>query len=275
MARGGRSRTIGTMRDDRSPAHATASRAIHAVVVTAVGLLAACAHGPRSAHRSAQAHAASQQTSPRTTVTQESPAPAKDLLALGAQACLAKLDRVPLEVLTSAPTRGVRDPFRLVGAVEGVAFRPSWPTKRSEPSMEVVDCRLLLAFADAAPIFQRHGVRGIVYLSAYRPPSGDLEASLRKSRHGAGMALDLGILERDDGTRWDVARDFPRELGRPPCEARQAEPAPGSGEDLRALVCDLAVSGLFSVVLTPNFNVAHHDHVHVELNPRVPGVYLR
>jgi hypothetical protein len=89
------------------------------------------------------------------------------------------------------------------------------------------------------------------------------------------MALDVGILERDDGTRWDVARDFPKQLGRPPCEARQAEPEAGSGEELRALVCDLAVSGLFSVVLTPNYNEAHHDHVHVELNPHVPGVYLR
>ena len=48
-----------------------------------------------------------------------------------------------------------------------------------------------------------------------------------------------------------------------------------SAEDLRALVCDLAISGTFSVVLTPNFNQEHHDHVHVELNPRVPSVYLR
>jgi hypothetical protein len=266
------------MRDERSPAPgaAPAASVVGAAALVTVALLSACAHGPRGAHRSAQVHAAERKpAAPRPTVTEESLAPAKDLLALGAEACLAKLDRVPLEVLTSSPTRGVRDPFRLVGSVEGVAFKPSWPTKRSEPSMEVVDCRLLLAFADAAPIFQRHGVKGIVYLSAYRPPTADLEASLRKSRHGAGMALDVGILERDDGTRWNVAKDFPKQLGRPPCEARQAEPEPGSPEDLRALVCDLAVSGLFSVVLTPNFDQAHHDHVHVELNPRVPGVYLR
>jgi hypothetical protein len=236
--------------------------------------LAACAHGPRGAHRAAtQDRRGVVRT--ESAAPEDSAFPAKDFLALGARACLAKLDRVPLEVLTSEPTRGVRDPFRLVGSVEGLGFRPSWSTKRSEPSMEVVDCRLLLAFADAVPIFQRHGVKGIVYLSAYRPPTGDLEASLRKSRHGAGMALDVGILERADGSRWNVAKDFPKELGRPPCEGREPEPEPGSAEDLRALVCDLAVSGLFSVVLTPNFNEAHHDHVHVELNPRVPSVYLR
>jgi len=248
-----------------------------AAALTLVGALSAgCAHGPRAPSRTATTHASERRAStPRASLAEESASPAKDLLALGADACLAKLERVPLEVRTSSPTRGVRDPFRLVGSVEGVAFKPSWPARRSEPAMEVVDCRLLLAFADAAPILQRHGVKGIVYLSAYRPPSGDLERSLRKSRHGAGMALDVGILERDDGTRWNVAKDFPKELGRPPCEARQAEPEPGSPEDLRALVCDLAVSGLFSVVLTPNYDEAHHDHVHVELNPRVPGVYLR
>ncbi len=201
--------------------------------------------------------------------------PAKDLLALAEEGCRARLDHVPLEVLTGAPTRGVRDPYRLVGSVEGLAFKPSWPTKRSDPSMEIVDCRLLLAFAEAAPIFARHGVTGLVYLSAYRPPTGDLEASLRKSRHGAGMALDIGMLDRSDGTRWSIAKDFPKDLGRPPCEGREAEPEPGSAEDLRALVCDLAISGTFSVVLTPNFNQEHHDHVHVELNPRVPSVYLR
>lgn len=225
-----------------------------------------------------KAHAEARSPVQRTTLAasvDEGVFPAKDLLALREDACLARLDHVPLEVLTASPTRGVRDPYRLVGSVESLGFKPSWPTKRSDPSMEVVDCRLILAFADAAPIFARHGVTGLVYLSAYRPPSGDLEASLRKSRHGAGMALDIGMLDRADGTRWNIAKDFPKELGRPPCEAREAEPEPGGPEDLRALVCDLAISGIFSVVLTPNFNQEHHDHVHVELNPRVPSVYLR
>jgi hypothetical protein len=208
-------------------------------------------------------------------VTEGSSFPAKTLLALDDETCRAKLDNVPLELRSSAPTRGVRDPYRLLGSVEHLGFRPSWPTKRSDPSMEVVDCRLLLAFADAAPIFERHGVKGIVYLSAYRPPTGDLETSLRKSRHGAGMALDIGMLERADGSLWNITRDFPKAMGRPPCEDRDPEAPAGSPEDLRSLVCDLAISGLFSVVLTPNFNQEHHDHVHVELNPRQPTVYLR
>ncbi len=201
--------------------------------------------------------------------------PAKYLLALDDDGCRTTLARVPLELRSAPPTRGVREPFQLRGGLEGLGFRPSWSQGRADPSLEVVDCRLLLALAGAAPIFHRHGVRGIVYLSAYRSPRGDLEASIRKSRHGAGMALDVGILEREDGSRWDVARDFPKALGRPPCEERQASPASGSPEELRSLVCDLALSGLFSVVLTPNHDEAHRDHVHVELNPRVPSVYLR
>lgn len=238
-----------------------------------------CAHGARTGHRApTRGQPESRSLAVRTSSAasaDEGIFPAKDLLALAEDSCRARLDHVPLEVRTGAPTRGVRDPFRLVGSVESLAFKPSWPTKRSDPAMEVVDCRLLLAFAEAAPIFARHGVTGLVYLSAYRPPSGDLEASLRKSRHGAGMALDIGLLDRGDGTRWNIAKDFPKELGRPPCEGREAEPDPGGPEDLRSLVCDLAISGIFSVVLTPNFNHEHHDHVHVELNPRVPSVYLR
>jgi hypothetical protein len=233
-----------------------------------------CAHHHRPVRTSQAATTAAAPHAP-TAVTEGSVFPAQTLLGLNEDTCRAKLDHVPLEVRTSSPTRGVRDPFRLVGSVDHLAFRPSWSTKHSDPSMEVVDCRLILAFADAAPIFARHGVKGLVYLSAYRPPTGDLQASLRKSRHGAGMALDVGILERSDGTNWNITRDFPKELGRPPCDAREEQPTPGSAEDLRALVCDLAVSGLFSVVLTPNFNQDHHDHVHVELNPRVPSLYLR
>ncbi len=245
-------------------------------------LLSACVHRPKppehapAATATAPVHSPSRGNGQQAQVfTAGSENPAKMLIELDEAACRRLLERVPLEVRTSGATRGVRDPYRLQGSVEGIGFRPSWSTKRSDPSMEVVDCRLLLAFADAAPIFLRHGVHGLVYLSAYRPPSGELQASLRKSRHGAGMALDVGMLERLDGSVWSVARDFPKAMGRPPCESRESDPAAGSPEDLRALVCDLAISGLFSVVLTPNYNQDHHDHVHVELNARMPTVYLR
>lgn len=262
-----------------SATHAKANRAPRLVAgFIAASVLAGCVHPHRDARTPVVAASdANVDHGGRLphAITEGSVFPAKTLLELDDDACRATLERVPLAVRTAAPTRGVRDPFRLVGSVEKLAFRPSWSTKHSEPTMEVVDCRLLLAFADAAPIFARHGVKGLVYLSAYRPPTGDLQASLRKSRHGAGMALDVGILERTDGTSWNITRDFPKELGRPPCDGREDHPVAGSQEDLRALVCDLAISGLFSVVLTPNFNRDHHDHVHVELNPRVPSVYLR
>ncbi len=73
-----------------------------------------------------------------------------------------------------------------------------------------------------------------------------------------------------------VERDWQGAIGSPPC-------GPGStlGEPtdeairLRNLVCAIAATKLFDTILTPNYDLAHHDHVHFDLRRDARAVILR
>src|SRR5690606_10996196 len=95
----------------------------------------------------------------------------------------------------------------------------------------------------------------------------------RKSQHAYGLAADVVSVTLDDGRQLDVKEDFFGRRGEPPCgpEAAVHPPrgAPIEQTDeairLRNLVCELARSGAFHHILTPNYNHAHESHLHLDL----------
>ena len=50
-----------------------------------------------------------------------------------------------------------------------------------------------------------------------------------------------------------------RKIGQPTCPQRPNE--------LWSIVCDAADRATFNVMLTPNYNAQHFNHVHVEVTP--------
>jgi hypothetical protein len=46
-------------------------------------------------------------------------------------------------------------------------------------------------------------------------------------------------------------------------------PESTEARELRALVCESADAGVFTYVLTPDYNAAHADHFHMEIKPSV------
>jgi hypothetical protein len=44
---------------------------------------------------------------------------------------------------------------------------------------------------------------------------------------------------------------------------------------LRSVTCSAADRKLFQVVLTPHYNHAHANHVHLEIKPEVDWTYVR
>jgi len=73
----------------------------------------------------------------------------------------------------------------------------------------------------------------------------------RLSEHGRGQAIDVGGFELADGRTITVRRDW-RAGG--PASAFLREVAQGACEH-------------FSVVLTPNYNAVHADHLHLDIGP--------
>lgn len=89
------------------------------------------------------------------------------------------------------------------------------------------------------------------------------------TRHPAGLAIDVGMLHKRDGRWISVARDFHGRIGAKTCGDGAPMPNNALAVELRALVCESAALGIFTYVLTPDYNAAHADHMHMEIKPGV------
>jgi hypothetical protein len=193
------------------------------------------------------------------------------IAALDRDACLALLEAhgVGFRTIDDAEAAGVPIPIRLEGPVGGVEVS----ARGHAPLHEILDCRLAVALLAWAPRLRAAGVRAVRHYSIYRP-GARVAGSGRVSGHAKGLALDLAILEREDGEPVDVLHGWEvRERGREPCDETIDE-----GEAsalLRGVVCAAIARELFQVVLTPHHDRAHANHVHLELVPGVDWSYVR
>jgi hypothetical protein len=106
---------------------------------------------------------------------------------------------------------------------------------------------------------------------ARREPSGLHQTTWASpgTRHPAGLAIDVGLLHKRDGRWLSVARHFRGHIGDKTCGDGAPVPEDPDARELRALVCESADLGVFTYVLTPDYNAAHADHFHMEVRPGV------
>jgi hypothetical protein len=191
----------------------------------------------------------------------EKASPASRWAGLGVAQCLAEVARRKLGVTRfRGAAVGVAAPVRVTGPIAGVRFIT--PGKKSPYG--ILDCRLSLALAELAEILKRHDVVEVRVDNMYRPRA-HLPGKKKPSQHSYGLAIDLTSLKRADGTELVVERDFQGAIGEPVCgEGARAELSSDAGQ-LRDLICDVARSGSFHHILTPNHDAAHRDHFHLDI----------
>lgn len=166
------------------------------------------------------------------------------------------------------PFSGVRTPIRLAAPLHGVAVHASVPvTERPTSTLEILDARLALALDDFCALLARHGIVELVHYDMYRPPGETARDEQARIRHPAGLAIDVGAFRKRDGTRLDVGRDWPSNIGAKTCGDGAVEPWSNEARELVSIVCEAADERLFHFELTPNCDAAHADHVHLELRP--------
>lgn len=173
----------------------------------------------------------------------------------GPNACLTELSRRGVSFVPLRKSVGVRVPVRIDGEIGGVLYRPTtvFPL--------VADCQFALVLSEIGPVLRRNGVRAVDFSNshAYRNTHfGKL------SLHANGLALDLHHIELEEGAKLSVQEDFNRRLGARGC--REHAPA------LNRLACELRDTGLFSELLTPDYNREHRDHFHLGI-ARGAGVF--
>lgn len=179
--------------------------------------------------------------------------------------CLAELARLHIGFKRTGPARGVQTPVRLTGKIGGIRFSTGASRPNQSP-YEVFDCRMVVALADFAPVLRAHGVKEVRFSSGWRPPPASWPIGKAGRRHPGGLAIDIHRFELEGGGSLDVDKDFDGKLDAPVCGPRVSRPpATPNGRALRSIVCTAAEMRLFQSILTPNFNRAHKNHLHIEL----------
>jgi hypothetical protein len=178
--------------------------------------------------------------------------------------------RLPYE-LVKMDVPGVRTPMRLVGPLHGVTIHSSLPKEeRATTPFEILDARLALALDDFCGILENHDVVELVHFTIYRPNDSPItEPGGGLGRHPGGMAIDVGALRKRNGAFLTVLPEWPAAIGAKTCGPGARRVLGRKGRELMSIVCEAADERLFHVTLTPHFNRAHHDHVHLEIKSDV------
>lgn len=203
----------------------------------------------------------------------EVPRVAVEIAALTDRACLRALSRAAVPfVRVRGGVPGVALPVTVTGPIRGVRVRGSGVPA----AQELMDCRLAVALARFAPMLRAMGVRELRHISLFRPAS-PAEVARRpvQTRHPAGLAIDVAGLVFEGGRAVDVLRDFHGRRGAPVCGPSARVRGGEGARVLRTVACDAARRGYFNVVLTPNFNRAHRNHLHLEVARDVSWIFVR
>lgn len=181
--------------------------------------------------------------------------------------CTAELTErgIPYELVERA--RGVERPLRFTGPVRGVRYVQTYRTERDPKApATVLDCRLALAIDDMSQILARYGVVEVEYMSMWRPghrPPG--------VRHPSGRAIDVATVKLATGERYSVQHHFYGRVGAQTCGVASAKPRRShrGAYFWRKVVCELDATRAFNLVLTPNYDFGHRDHLHLEVRSNI------
>ena len=176
---------------------------------------------------------------------------------------------VPFSTVPRKRAPGVAMPIKLAGGIGPLQLEG----RRGAETM--LDCRLAATLLAWTPTLKKAGVVSLEHVSLHRP-GARIRRSGRRSAHAGALAFDLGGATFRDGVEVDVLKHWKfKKRGAEPCDrGRRGGEGPRLTR-LRKAVCEAAEDGLFQVVLTPHYDRAHRDHLHLELKPEVDWTYVR
>jgi hypothetical protein len=169
--------------------------------------------------------------------------------------CRAELDARHV-AWKQASRPGIAIPVELTGTVGGIQLT-------SEDQPLVIDCSLAVSLDEAGRYLRALGIDKATFSSAYS--RRNVRGTNHPSKHSYGLAIDVHTFTGTDLGTLRVDRDYEQGLGdEVDCVGA---PLTQGGAVLKILQCQLVRSGLFHLVLSPDYDDAHHDHFHLEVRP--------
>jgi hypothetical protein len=179
------------------------------------------------------------------------------------QACLRELDAQAVAYKHVPLAGGMRTPIEIGGPIDGITL-----VARGRRSA-VMDCVLARALVQAGGVFKELGITTLAFSAAFdhRTRRGSNEPSA----HAYGLAIDVHVIGGGFG-QYDVRQHFERGVGawrglrKQPgaLDACVGQPATNEGRVLRQLACRLKLHPAFRVIVTPDDDPDHQDHLHLE-----------
>jgi hypothetical protein len=162
----------------------------------------------------------------------------------------------PLEHPEGFPnlTCDVEDPIWVEPFLSDVTFHPS--SLDAAPEAIFTACPHALAMMDAAAVLATRGVTDLVHLGVYS--CRVIAGTSTLSEHGRGNAIDIAGLKPATSGLFTVEKDW---------EKNQPSPTTPGGKLLRTFAETVFDQMIFNIVLTPDYNAAHYDHLHCDLTP--------
>ena len=160
---------------------------------------------------------------------------------------------------------GITIAIEVTGPLGGIA----WAAAGRGPL--VLDCSLAVSLAEAGPYLAALGVERATFSSAYA--RRNVRGTNKPSKHSYGLAIDVSRFHGTEIGDLAVALDYEQGLG----DAIDClgQPSTQGGAILKVLQCQLVRSGLFYLVLSPDYDDAHHDHFHLEARPWTDRTVVR
>jgi len=200
-------------------------------------------------------------------------APNAHYARLDAVSCGLELTRRGVAFAPATPMSDVMAPIRLRGPLHGVSI--TGPAASLPAS--IFDCRLALALDDYAALVAKSDVVEMIYSNAYRSrANAGCTAKYAGLQHCGALAVDVHAYKKRDGTMLSVEKDFHGRIGQSTCAGvAHPNPATPAAEQLWGFVCDAAARAIFNVILTPNYNAEHFNHMHLEVTPGAEWMLIK
>lgn len=164
-------------------------------------------------------------------------------------------------------TRAIDDPVLLEPVIAGVTFKARGAAR---PARLLVACALGLRLARLAELAKKHGVDEVLHLGVhnYRPmrnPTCIANDNCKLSQHAYATAIDInGFRVAESGVVYSAERHWIINKTVGVCPGAPQ----GEGDALlHRMACEMHAQRLFNIILTPNYNALHRDHMHVDLTP--------
>ena len=229
------------------------------------------ASGPRGTTWSSSRRRPTPPTStPKVLRPRSSPTPTvnRSLPPDADRTCLAGLAAWGVPHVTAGTVKGIETPVEITGPIRGVRL-----ISRGRKTA-LMDCELARSLAEAAPYIRELGITGLSFSGTY--DYRNVRGSSKLSGHAYGLAIDVHSLETTGGNL-DVERDYPKDPDRWRSASRGdiggciGQPPTSGGRVLRSLACQLRSHSVFRIIITPDDNYDHRNHLHIEAHPHRPS----